>query len=48
MADGSDANIHVNQKLGFEYKGTMKEVGFKCGRYIDVHLYQLMLESSEN
>lgn len=44
MADGSDASIHVNQKFEFEYKGTMKEVGFKFGRYIDVHLYQLMLE----
>jgi phosphinothricin acetyltransferase len=44
MADGSDASIHVNQKFGFEFKGTMKEVGFKFGRYIDVHLYQLMLE----
>lgn len=44
MAAGSDASIHVNQKFGFEYKGTMKEVGFKFGRYIDVHLYQLMLE----
>lgn len=44
MAEGSDASVHLNQKFGFEFVGTLKEVGLKFGRLLDVHIYQLMLE----
>lgn len=43
MAEGSDASIHVNKSFGFRHVGTMKAVGFKFGRRLDVHLMQLML-----
>jgi L-amino acid N-acyltransferase len=43
VAAGSDASLHLNREFGFELVGTMKEVGCKFGRRIDVHLLQLML-----
>jgi len=43
VAAGSDASLHLNREFGFELVGTMKEVGMKFGRRIDVHLLQLML-----
>ncbi|OCL26389.1 GCN5 family acetyltransferase [Orenia metallireducens] len=36
-------SIHLHQKFGFEFAGTLKEVGYKFDRYIDVHLYQLLV-----
>jgi L-amino acid N-acyltransferase len=47
VADGSDASLHLNREFGFELLGTMKEVGFKFGRRIDVHLLQLMLRADQ-
>ena len=43
IADGSDASRHLSEALGFRYVGTLKEVGQKFGRQLDVHLFQLML-----
>lgn len=43
MAEGSDASIHINKAFGFEFVGTLKQVGRKFGRLLDVHIYQLML-----
>ena len=43
MAEGSDASRHLNEAFGFEFVGTLKEVGRKFGRLLDVHIYQLML-----
>jgi len=36
-------SVHLHQKFGFEFVGTLKEVGYKFSRYIDVHLYQLLV-----
>lgn len=47
MAEGSDASRHLNEKLGFEFVGTLKEVGLKFGRLLDVHIYQLMLNDGQ-
>lgn len=44
MAEGSDASIHINRQFGFEFVGTLKEVGRKFGRLLDVHIYQLFLK----
>ncbi|MDA0282655.1 MAG: GNAT family N-acetyltransferase [Planctomycetota bacterium] len=44
MAEGSDASRHLNEQFGFEFVGTLKEVGLKFGRLLDVHIYQLMLK----
>ena len=43
MAEGSEASIHINKSFGFRHIGTMKDVGFKFGRRLDVLLMQLML-----
>lgn len=45
VAAESEASIRINQSFGFRHIGTMKEVGFKFGRRLDVHLMQLMLEA---
>ncbi len=46
VAEGSDASIHLNQSVGFAHVGTLREVGFKFGRRLDVHLMQLMLNDT--
>lgn len=44
VAEGSEASVHLNQEAGFRHVGTLKEVGCKFGRLLDVHILQLMLE----
>ena len=44
VADGSEASLHLNECFGFRHVGTLKEVGRKFGRLLDVHVLQLMLE----
>jgi phosphinothricin acetyltransferase len=44
VAEGSAESIHLNEAAGFVLVGTMKEVGRKFGRLLDVHIYQLMLD----
>lgn len=44
MAEGSDASRHLNESMGFEYVGTLREVGRKFGRLLDVHILQKMLD----
>jgi L-amino acid N-acyltransferase len=46
VAGDNKASCRLNQKLGFDFIGTMKEVGKKFGRLHDVHLYQLIIGSS--
>ena len=45
MAEGSDASYYLNEDVGFELIGTMKQVGRKFGRRLDVHIMQLMLNN---
>jgi phosphinothricin acetyltransferase len=44
VAEGSEASLHLNLSLGFEHVGTLRQVGEKFGRRLDVHLLQLVLE----
>ncbi len=44
VAEGSEASLHLNECLGFRRVGTLKEVGRKFGRLLDVHLLQLILD----
>jgi L-amino acid N-acyltransferase YncA len=44
VAEGSDESLHLNESFGFVHVGTMKEVGRKFGRLLDVHILQKMLE----
>ena len=44
VAEGNEASMYLNESLDFELIGTMKQVGLKFGKRLDVHLMQLMLE----
>ena len=43
VAEGSEESLHLNASMGFFYVGTLKEVGRKFDRLIDVHILQKML-----
>ena len=43
VAEGSVESLHLNERFGFTHVGTMKEVGQKFGRRLDVHIMQKML-----
>jgi L-amino acid N-acyltransferase YncA len=40
ISEGNEASIHLHELFGFEHIGVMKEVGFKFGRFLNVHLMQ--------
>lgn len=44
VAEGSQESLHLNEAVGFQLVGTLKEVGRKFGRLLDVHILQLMLD----
>ena len=44
VAEGSEASRHLNDSAGFAHVGTLREVGRKFGRWLDVDVMQLMLE----
>jgi L-amino acid N-acyltransferase len=39
------ASIRFHEKLGFTHCGTVKQVGFKFGRWLDLALYQKILST---
>jgi L-amino acid N-acyltransferase len=39
----SEASLHLHYGYGFTDVGVMREVGYKFGRYLDVHMLQKML-----
>jgi L-amino acid N-acyltransferase YncA len=39
------ASIALHEKFGFTYAGTVREAGFKFGRWLDVGFYQLVLDT---
>ncbi|HMK38025.1 MAG TPA: GNAT family N-acetyltransferase [Bacteroidota bacterium] len=43
IAGESRASLRLHESLGFVRIGTMKEVGRKFGRLLDVHMLQMML-----
>jgi L-amino acid N-acyltransferase len=47
VAEGSEESLHLNRTAGFRHVGTMKQVGRKFGRLLDVHLLQLMLNETK-
>jgi L-amino acid N-acyltransferase len=40
IVEGNQASIRLCESLGFTHIGTMKEVGRKFGKLLDVHLMQ--------
>jgi phosphinothricin acetyltransferase len=44
VAAESHESLHLNESLGFVHVGTLREVGRKFGRLLDVHILQKMLD----
>ena len=38
-------SIRLHQRFGFQHAGTIRQVGFKLGRWLDLDFYQLILET---
>lgn len=47
VAQGSDESMHLNLKEGFVLVGTLRQVGRKFGKLLDVHILQKMLVNRE-
>lgn len=45
---GNEASIGLHRALGFEHVGTMREVGFKFGRWVDVVIMQRRLGAADS
>src|SRR5262249_24899001 len=41
----NSASIGLHKRFGFHHAGTLHQVGFKFGRWLDLAFYQLMLET---
>jgi phosphinothricin acetyltransferase len=41
------ASISMHEKLGFVHSGTIRQAGFKFGRWLDLGFYQLVLDTPE-
>jgi len=39
------ASVRLHEKLGFEHAGTVRQAGFKFGRWLDLAFYQLVLDA---
>ncbi|MDE2120867.1 MAG: N-acetyltransferase, partial [Betaproteobacteria bacterium] len=39
------ASIALHERLGFQHVGTLPQVGFKFGRWLDLAFYQLLLDT---
>lgn len=52
MIGGIDAtntgSIALHERLGFKHVGTLPQVGFKFGRWLDLAFYQLLMETPAN
>jgi phosphinothricin acetyltransferase len=42
------ASVALHKALGFRHVGTVRQVGFKFGRWLDLDLYQLILATPRN
>jgi phosphinothricin acetyltransferase len=42
---GNVASIALHVSLGFVHTGTLPQVGFKFGRWLDLAFYQLVLDT---
>ena len=44
ITEGSTESLHLNESAGYVHVGTLKEVGRKFGKLLDVHILQKMLD----
>lgn len=42
------ASIQLHQSMGFNHSGSIKQAGFKFGRWLDLELYQLILNNTSD
>lgn len=42
------ASIALHRRFGFEFCGNIRHAGFKFGRWLDLHFYQLLLDTPAN
>lgn len=47
VAGENDVSLRLHDRFGFSLIGTMREVGLKFERLLDVHLYELLLEGPQ-
>ncbi|MGE5590397.1 MAG: N-acetyltransferase family protein [Bacillota bacterium] len=45
IVGGNEGSVRLHTRLGFQPVGCLKEVGFKFGRWHDVHFYERILPS---
>jgi len=45
IAGGNQASFKLHERYNFTHQGTLKETGFKFGKFIDVEIFQLMIDS---
>ncbi len=48
ISDGNDISVHMHQEYGFKMVGTLKDIGYKFGRYINIHIMQLHLQLGDS
>lgn len=48
VAEGSAESLHLNERAGFVLVGTLRQVGRKFGRLLDVHILQKMLREPDD
>jgi phosphinothricin acetyltransferase len=41
----NEPSIQLHKRFGFQHGGTLREVGFKFGRWLDLDFYQLVLNT---
>jgi phosphinothricin acetyltransferase len=44
ITEGNEKSIYLHERLGFKNIGTLKEVGKKFGKFLDVHMLQIVFE----
>jgi L-amino acid N-acyltransferase len=44
----NEASLRIHEKLGFTYSGTIRNAGYKFGRWLDLVFYQLDLEGPQD
>lgn len=47
ITEGNLASVHLAERFGFRPVGVMEEVGYKFGRWLDVHVMQKMYSEAK-
>ncbi|MGI6549102.1 MAG: GNAT family N-acetyltransferase [Syntrophomonadales bacterium] len=46
ITSDNEVSIRLHKKFGFEFVGCFREVGYKFGKWQDVHFFQLLIDES--